>query len=638
MKKMKTLYPFSHVGGNLQSPTRTLRGIGNPRLLAPLVCFVFTALTLTSCGDILDATPDGRLSSDDIYADPELTATQFSTCFNYLPRGGNRGCYFWTNGFWAIADEGWETGEGLADWLPSVINGKSNSSNFFFNGRPDNGFDGNYWNFYWQQIHVINDFLEHIPTAAVAVESNRDLWHAEALTLRAFFYLQLLKYYGALPIVTEVIPLSYDYSDMRKAPFKECAEQVISDCNEAIAINAMPWRLTNYEQRMRMTAGIATAIKSQMALFAASPLFNEGEDLWQWAYDINKQCLNDLKAHDYELYTTLTDPQTFKSAYQELNGLRADLSNSPRDKETIWQSYFEDGAQNVNGFPSNNCFKAGVVPTQELVDAYDMLATGKPVLKLDKPYLDEKHLQPNYEEDSGYDPDNPYAGRDPRLFADVLYNGHECYYGPDHTPYKIETYVGGQDQIAEVAAGGKNTRTGYYKYKTHHPLALPENGEANGCVKWFRLAEIYLNLAECAVECGHIDEAVQLVNDIRHRAGFSPSVDIPSTLSKEEARLRVHHERQVELSFQEVRYIDTRRWCKPGQENLTEKYKTGMRIRKKDDGTFTYERFDLNVGTEDAPQPTQYTYQPKYLLFPIPLSEATRMTAVTGENWQNPGW
>lgn len=593
---------------------------------------------ISSCDDVLDATPDGRLSNDDIYADPELTAVQFSTCFNYLPRGGNRGCYFWTNGFWAIADEGWECGEDLVDWLPALINGKNSSGNFFFNMRPDPGFDGNYWNFYWEQIHVINDFLAHIPTAAVAEESNRNLWHAEALTLRAFFYMSLLKFYGALPIVTEVIPLDYDYSEMRRAPFKECAEQVLSDCDEAINMNAMPWRLTNYESRMRMTAAIATAIKSQMALMAASPLYCEGEDLWQWAYDINKKCFDDLRAHGYELYTTVTDPSLFNSPYHELNGLRADLNNSPRDKETIWQSYFEDGAQNVNGYPSNNGFKCGVVPTQELVDAYDMLATGKPVLKLDKPYLDEKHLQPNYEEGSGYDPENPYKGRDPRLFADVLYNGHECFYGPDHKRYNMQTYVGGNDQVSEASGGSKYTRTGYYKYKTHHPYALPENGEGNGCVKWYRLADIYLNLAECAVESGKIAEGIKLVNDIRHRAGFAASVDISSNLSKEEARLRVHHERQVELSFQEVRYFDTRRWCKPGQENLTEKYKTGMRIRKADDGTLTYQRFNINVGTPDAPQPTQYTYQPKYLLFPIPLAESTRMSAVTGVEWQNPGW
>ena len=592
--------------------------------------------SISSCGDVLDATPDGRLCIEDIYADPELTATQFSSCFNYLPRGGNRGCYFWTNGFWGIADEGWECGEDLVAWLPALINGKNNSGNFFFNGRPDNGFDGNYWNFYWQQIHVINDFLEHIPTAAVADESNRNLWHAEALTLRAFFYLQLLKFYGAMPIVTEVIPLDYDYSGMRRASFKECTDQVIRDCDDALALNAMPWRLTNYEQRMRMTAGIATANKSQMALFAASPLYNEGQDLWEWAYNINKQCMDDLKAHGYELYTTVTNPSLFNGPYHELNALRADLNNSPRDKETIWQSYFEDGAANVNGFPTNNGFKVGVVPTQELVDAYDMLATGKPVLKLDKPYLDEKHLQPNYEEGSGYDPQNPYEGRDPRLFADVLYNGHECYYGADHVRYNIETYVGGKDEISELSS--KYTRTGYYKYKTHDPYGRPELGESNGCVKWYRLGEIYLNLAECAIESGHVAEGIGLINEIRHRAGFSPSVDIPSSLSKEEARLRVHHERQVELSFTEIRYIDTRRWCKPGEENLTEKYKTGMRIRKKEDGTFTYERFDLNVGTEEAPQPTQFTYQPKYLLFPIPLSEATRMRATTGVEWQNPGW
>ena len=50
----------------------------------------------------------------------------------------------------------------------------------------------------------------------------------------------------------------------------------------------------------------------------------------------------------------------------------------------------------VWGLPIQSNYRAGCVPSQELVDAYDMLETGKPVLDLKQPYLDETHLQPNY--------------------------------------------------------------------------------------------------------------------------------------------------------------------------------------------------------------------------------------------------
>ena len=96
------------------------------------------------------------------------------------------------------------------------------------------------------------------------------------------------------------------------------------------------------------------------------------------------------------------------------------IGTDPSDKETIWQStegYWPDPYTNplydVIGAPVLGNAQLTIVPSQELVDAYDMLATGKPVLDLSKPYNDEKHLSPNYNPNSGYDPANPYKGRDP---------------------------------------------------------------------------------------------------------------------------------------------------------------------------------------------------------------------------------
>ena len=67
--------------------------------------------------------------------------------------------------------------------------------------------------------------------------------------------------------------------------------------------------------------------------------------------------------------------------------------------------------------------QAGCIPTQELVDAYDMLATGEPIYDLANPYVDEKHSDININTRSGYNPEKPYEGRDPRFYASVIYNG-----------------------------------------------------------------------------------------------------------------------------------------------------------------------------------------------------------------------
>ena len=256
----------------------------------------------------------------------------------------------------------------------------------------------------------------------MAREENRNIWTGEAHCLRAFFYLQLLKWYGALPIVTEPLDNSYDYSQLRKASYVDVLKFICDDCDEALKSD-MPWHLDNITLKCRMTKAIALAIKSEASLFAASPLYCGGEDLWQWAYEINNDCYTQLVNHGYELYTEM-QTDYYNCAYGEYFATANYWGSNPIDKETIWQSDF--GTHPfwwVSGTPIQGNYLSGTVPLQELVDSYDMLATGKPVVDLEKPYLDEYHLEPNYVPGSGYDPQNPYVGRDPRLAATVIFNG-----------------------------------------------------------------------------------------------------------------------------------------------------------------------------------------------------------------------
>ena len=81
----------------------------------------------------------------------------------------------------------------------------------------------------------------------------------------------------------------------------------------------------------------------------------------------------------------------------------------------------------------------------------------------------------------------------------------------------------------------------------------------DGRFRFYRLGKIYLNLAEAAIESGHLNEGLALINTIRHRAGFAPAVDVTAS-TKEGARLLLRHERQVELACEEDRFFDVRRW------------------------------------------------------------------------------
>lgn len=386
----------------------------------------------------------------------------------------------------------------------------------------------------------------------------------------------------------------------------------------------MPWRLEDVKYKYRMTKAIALAIKSEASLFAASPGYSDGADLWQWAYEINEDAYKQLKDNGYELYTKM-QTKNYNSAYGEYFVQNGYWGSNPVDKETIWQSDF--GMEQrwwVAGTPVVGNYLAGTVPTQELVDSYDMLATGKPVLNLAKPYNDDTHLQPNYEVGSGYDPQKPYEGRDPRLAATVVFNGSTVQKGA--TIHEVETWVGGNCSIKEQ--GTRYSHTGYYLRKFAN-----YKGDEDGKWKFYRLGAVMLNLAEAAAETGRIDEAMELVNEIRHRAGFDPAVDVKAS-SKEEARLLVHHERQVELAYEENRYFDTRRWVAESENFENEKFATGMQITKQG-VTLAYKRILVN---SDGSTPSKMSYLAKWHFFPIPETESARMESLSGDKWQNAGW
>lgn len=610
-------------------------------------------MAIVSCNDVLDVTPDGRVSVEEAYKDPKGTAAAFKTCFNHLPRRGSRGVYFWTNARIPLSDEAFKQGDTFA--VADCYEGKTTADNDWrWSVGHVGGFDADYWNRYWAQIRTINEFLVYIPTAALTDEADRELWTAEAHVLRAFFANELIKMYGPLPVVKSTFELDFNFASLGRPDYKTSAEAIIEDCEYALSCESLPWRWTNQSYQHRMTKAMACAIKAEAALFAASPLNNEGEDYWQWAYEICKDSYNRLVANGYELYTTVADTENYGSnPYQELFALKQDLVTTPRDRETIFQ-FFGQGSNEsyFNAWPSYGDFgyQAGLCPTQELVDAYDMLATGKSVLALDRPYNDETHLEPNYNPGSGYDPENPYEGRDLRFYATIVFNGatragRQCNiytYDANHKKGN-KRRVDGADRVKE--GDMKFTPTGYYMLKK-----LPMNSygsntgeDGDGGTKYYRLGGVMLDYAEAAIESGHIEEGLAMMNQIRHRAGFSASVDL-KTSSKEEARLLVRHERQVELAYEENRYWDQIRWLGPDDDIQDVKYSTGMSIIRWDSGSSTtldhyeYKRFLLNQNEAEGLRPTRKCYVSKYKRYPIPLGEASLLESMSGNVWQNPGW
>ena len=588
------------------------------------------ALSLGSCSDVMDVTPDGRLSHEEVFANPDYTAAYFSQAFDNLPHKMMN--YYWFDNLpSALSDESWSCDDVEGVGAINAYKGQGSARENLFETCYNENFECQYWERYWKSIRTINVFLQNIPTAAVNSETDRSRMTAEAHVLRAYYYLQLIKWYGALPIIKVPFPDDVDYSTVKKSSAVDCLKFVVEDCETAMLCEDLPWRIVNDREFRRLTRAMAAAIRSQAALYAASPLYNTGgENLWDYAYEKNKDSYQKLKANGYELYTQQHHPEEYLNAYGEYFAQNATGGANPIDRETIWLDIKDNwGMWWVWGLPIQSNYRAGCVPSQELVDAYDMLETGKPVLDLKQPYLDETHLQPNYTEGSGYNPARPYEGRDPRFYATIIYNGASIYVG--NTKSVVQTYNGGNSELRDNDR--RYTRTGYYLNKYRNWQAYSGLSGQDGKWKHYRMGEVYLNLAEAAIEAGHIDEGLALINDIRHRAGFDPSVDVTAT-TQEEARLLLRHERQVEFAFEEHRFFDTRRWTRNEEDLENEKFCTGMRA-KRSGLKLTYERFIVG---SDGSSPSKLSYKAKWHFLPIPIDDVSSLEDQTGDRWQNYGW
>ena len=201
-------------------------------------------------------------------------------------------------------------------------------------------------------------------------------------------------------------------------------------------------------------------------------------------------------------------------------------------------------------------------------------------------------------------------------------------------PTRVETFVGGNCGISNLATDIRFTRTGYYMRKFNN-FRSDNSLNADGYMRIFRLAELYLNFAEAAYQSaaspdapvasiagGSAMSARDAVNVVRKRAGMP---DFPVEMTKDDFEAKYRNERRVELAFEEHRFFDVRRWK---ILNETDGFVTGMRINSLD-GMLIYTRIKLADRGTNAE---------KYLMFPLDADEVQKINALTGDNWQNPGW
>lgn len=548
---------------------------------------VGSAFTLCSCNDFLDREEDSFIDKTATFDSYNRTKQYLTYAYSLLPEGLNR--------FSGDALLGAATDDACFAIESSNIQ-QFNNGSWNALSNPDN-----VWDRYFAGIakcctllensnHINLDISRLDPAKRVEYENNlKDIrmWRAEAHFLRAYFNFELLKRYGPIPIIKSTLDINKDYSDTPRPTMKEVVEFIANDCDMAAdSLELTPWRNMN-DAFGRATKGAALALKSRLLLYAASPLYvnfgdideaNKPSDatLWKAAADAAKAVID---LNQYEL----------APAYDDL------FKNDFQNKEYIFvRRYPSNSDFEKSNFPISYGGKGGTNPSQNLIDDYEML---------DGTAFDWS------------DPvkaAHPFENRDERLLATVLMNG-VLFKGK-----RVATYPGGADAMPNPNA----TKTGYYLRKfLNENVNIQTGGGSDGhVVPLFRLAEIYLNYAEALNEYDptNPDIAVYL-NKIRERVSLP---DVPSGLTQEQMRTLIHHERRVELAFEEHRFWDVRRW-KVASSTLGAPVK-GVKITQDDAGNFTYSPVQVE----------QRVFQPKMYWYPIPQSEVLKL-----HHWeQNKGW
>jgi len=495
-------------------------------------------------------------------------------------------------------------------------------------------------------IQYLNVFLENVETvkwSAVPHKQQMFMDHArgQAYALRALNMYYLLRNHGGwvgdqllgVPVINYVEGPGTDFNKSRDS-FQACVEQIYADVEAALELlpltymdltsnNDLPAKYKTIEganfvdyntvfglRKSGLINGlICKTIKAQTALLAASPAFAAGTDV---TYEEAANLAADVLAFVGGVAGMDPNGHLWYMQKAEIDG----LGSGANPKEIIWRGNKNKGtedyafglSQELDNFPPTLYGRGRINPTQNFVDAFPM-ANGYPINA----------------SGSGYSANDPYAGRDPRLSQYVMYNG---------TVYRDTEIITGSysDDDNGLNKIANSTRTGYYLRKL-----LRDDCDPNSTTQlaqyhypvYMRFTEIFLAYAEAANEAwgprgagSHGYSAYDVIKAIRQRAGIGSGGSDPylETCAGDPAMMRelIRNERRIELSFENKRFWDMRRW----KLNLNEPVK-GMDV-KQVAGALKYNIIDVE----------NRNYKDYMYYGPIPDGEVQKWSNLD----QNTGW
>ena len=554
---------------------------------------------LASCADILDKKPLTEISDNDLWSDPALLQSFVNSRYNQVGVNGAESMQS------SIVDEteltwlrGCET-HNFARLSPTDL-GRMNGAWW--------GWDNRSWSTKWTNISNCNIFFERVDNVGFTDETEKTKLVGQVRFIRAFEYWDLIARWGAMPIITKSFSINDrdEIVDQKRNTYKECIDFLVGELDQAAKELPANWSGDDYG---RATSVAALALKSRILLYAASPLMNEDvkipevgyttpePDRWQKAAKAATEALDAAQTAGYELYNLNGDPS---KNYQLIF-----MDNTAANKETLFARM---GTSSADGESISSCDQynnpngyggwGGNCPLQELVDAYEVVKDG----------VASKFDWNNPEEKA-----NPYANRDPRFYATILYDGAKW------MTRNVETYFD-VDNNGTIIGGGKDTKFGNDSWNAsptgYNMKKFMDEGYAlnswNFCARnWIhlRMAELYLNKAEALFHTGDEEGAREALKPVRQRAGM-PAV----TATGADLLEAIKNERRIEFAFEEHRYFDVRRWKEAPKYFGSTVH--AITIKKYPDGKKTYEvdKLRSDVGGDRK-------WDDKMYWLPIPKSE-----------------
>lgn len=581
------------------------------KIIISISLVIAAMLCSTSCSDYLDIVPEGTPSMDNAFSNRINSFKFLHTCYSYLPSWDQGGSI----GFLA-GDEHWlmPKGTGFIDQRISL--------NAWEIGRGEQNNNDPYQNFWdggnggtnlWVAIRDCNIFLENINKPLDLQNYERTRWIAEVKFLKAYYHYYLFMLYGPIPIMDNNISIDASAEEVRR--YRDPVDDVVNYISNLLddAAKDLPLQVTDAGEELgRITQPITKAVKAQLWLLAASPLFNGNTDYinvkdnqgrslfpsetdnnkWKQAADAALDAIKCAKEAGHDLYYFTLPVNGLSDATRKL----LDIGEAVTEKwntEIIWGSTW-----NVNGLQ-----KVAVAKTTK-GSHYDAISVMAPTLTVAEQFYSSNGVP--ISEDKGdfwsknypnrYDftiiPDEGnnkhylkigeetaylHLNREPRFYANLSFDRGTWYgygYASDE-PKDLAFYKFRAKEVSGRITSEDYSYTGYLNKKVcSYKTSVTDNGLSTERYAFpiIRLADLYLMYAEALNETLNTpnNDVYTYIDLVRERAGldgvkeswqkYSKYPEKPNT--KTGMREIIRMERLNELACEGKRFWDLRRWKK----------------------------------------------------------------------------